>query len=289
MDSMFRNPASAVGSALRVEVLQHFRVTSEGSAVELGRSGERLVAYLALEDRSHNRDQVAGTLWPEARQSQAAASLRRALSIVRRAIPGLVRCEAKRLSLAEGVGVDARAQRGLIHAITMRGQQTADGQELELLRRDLLPEWDELWLSAARQELRLLRLLSIEAIASAQLAEHRPSCALVIALLAVRDEPLRESAHRLVIQAHLAQGNLAEAAHQYLRYRALLWDDLGLFPSPGMEELVHPIKGEAFSERMPVSDPTVIAHHRSVFAPGRVPRSAARRGSDLGTRRMVGQ
>src|SRR5262249_14604474 len=163
----------------------------------------------------------------------------------------------------------------------MRGQQTADGQELELLCRDLLPDWDELWLSAARQELRLLRLLSIEAIASAQLAEHRPSCALVIALLAVRDEPLRESAHRLVIQAHLAQGNLAEAAHQYLRYRALLWDDLGLFPSPGMEELVNPIMGEAFSERMPVSDHAVIAHHRSVFDPGRVPRSAARRGSDL--------
>jgi DNA-binding SARP family transcriptional activator len=245
--------------ALRVEVLRHFRVSSEGGALALGRSGERLVAYLALEDRSRTRDQVAGVLWPEAAQSQASASLRRALSIVRRVVPGLVRREANRLSLAAGVTVDARAQRGLIDAITTGDQQTADGQELQLLRGDLLPDWDELWLAAARQELRLLRLLSIEAVASAQLAEHRPASALAIALLALRDEPLRESAHRLVIQAHLVQGNLAEAARQYLRYRSLLWDDLGLLPSPGMEELIHPLKGDAHTDRA-VSERALIAN-----------------------------
>jgi DNA-binding SARP family transcriptional activator len=274
---------------LRVEVLQHFRVSSEGSALEFGHSGERLVAYLALEDRSRARYQVAGALWPEARQSQAAASLRRALSIVRRAIPGLVWREANRLSLAAGVAVDARAQRGLVDAITTGGQQTADGRELELLRGDLLPDWDDLWLSVARQELRLLRLLSIEAIASAQLAEHRPGCALAIALLAVRDEPLRESAHRLVIQAHLAQGNLAEAAHQYLRYRALLWDDLGLLPSPGMEELVHLLKSDALSDRDGLSDRALTAHLPPCLHSGPSAQACPRQRSDLGNRRVVGR
>ena len=217
--------------------------------MELGHSGERLVAYLALEDRCRTRDQVAGALWPEARQSQAAASLRRALSIVRREVPGLIRREANRLSLGTDVTVDARVQRGLIDAITTGDQQTANGQELQLLRGDLLPDWDELWLAAVRQELRLLRLLSLEAVATTHLGEHRPGSALAIALLAVRDEPLRESAHRLVIQAHLAQGNLAEAARQYLRYRSLLWDDLGLLPSAGMEQLIHPLRCDALSEQ----------------------------------------
>jgi DNA-binding SARP family transcriptional activator len=167
--------------------------------------------------------------------------VRRALSIVRRCVPGLVRREANGLCLSAGVAVDARAQRGLIDAITTGEQETADGQELRLLRGDLLPDWDELWLAAVRQELRLLRLLSIEAIAAAQLAERRPGPALAFALLAARDEPLRESAHRLVIQAHLAQGNQAEAAHQYLRYRNLLWDDLRLEPSPDMKTLMQPL------------------------------------------------
>jgi hypothetical protein len=35
---------------------------------------------------------------------------------------------------------------------------------------------------------------------------------------------------------------MPEAAHQYMHYRAQLWDDLRLRPSPGMEELIHPIK-----------------------------------------------
>ncbi|MCW3819215.1 hypothetical protein ONA91_32715 [Micromonospora sp. DR5-3] len=229
----------------QVEVLRHFRIIKDGSVLDLGHSGERLVAYLALEDRSRTRDQVAAALWAEATQPQAAASLRRALSIVRRRVPGLVRRETNRLSLSAEVAVDARVQRGLIDAITIGEKNTADGHELRLLREDLLPDWDELWLSAARQELRLLRLLSIEAIAAAQLAEQRPGAALAIVLLAVRDEPLRESAHRLVIQAHLAQGNQVEAAHQYLRYRNLLWENLRLLPSPGMEALVQPLRCEA--------------------------------------------
>lgn len=147
--------------------------------------------------------------------------------------------------IAAGVAVDARVQRGLIDAITTGGQQAADYGELQLLCGDLLPDWDEIWLAAARQELRLLRLLSIEAIATAQLAEQRPGSALAIGLLAVRDEPLRESAQRLVIEAHLAQGNLAEAARQYLRYRSLLWDELGLHPSLGMEKLIDPLRCNA--------------------------------------------
>jgi len=241
---------SPQSEVVRIEVLRHFRITLDGSALDVGHSGERLLAFLTLEDRSRTREQVACALWPEAGQSQAAASLRRALSIVRRHVPRLVQCEANRLCLATDVSVDARVQRGLIEAITVGEQDTADGNELRLLRGDLLPDWDEAWLAAARQELRLMRLLSIEAIAAAHLAEHRPGTALAIVMLAARDEPLRESAHRLAIQAHLAQGNQAEAARQYMNYRAMLWDDLGLMPSPGMETLVQPFMCEGLLARL---------------------------------------
>jgi DNA-binding SARP family transcriptional activator len=230
-----------VRAAPRVELLNHFRVTFDGAPPALGQAGGRLVAYLALEDRHLSRDRIAGALWPDTVQSRAAANLRRALSLVRRHTPGLVRSDAHCLSLVSGVSVDARAQRGLIEAITGGERTTASADELRLLRGDLLPDWDEPWLVASRQELRQLRLISLEAVSAAHLDQGRPASALAVALCAACDEPLRESAHRLVIQAHLALGNWADAARQYRNYRALLWAELQLRPGADINALVRPV------------------------------------------------
>ena len=51
-------------------------------------------------------------------------------------------------------------------------------------------------------------------------------------------EPLRESAHRVLIKTHIAEGNASEAIRQYRLYRAMLHDTLGVEPSPAMESLV---------------------------------------------------
>ena len=136
-------------AALQVELLNHFRVTADELPLALGRSGERLVAYLALEDRSLARSHIAGALWPDTSQSRAAANLRRALSVVRRYAPDLIHSNAHRLSLASGTSVDVRAQRCLTEAITGGERNTATADELRLLRGDLLPDWDEPWLVAS--------------------------------------------------------------------------------------------------------------------------------------------
>jgi DNA-binding SARP family transcriptional activator len=57
-------------------------------------------------------------------------------------------------------------------------------------------------------------------------------------LAAVRGEPLRESAHRAVINVHLAEGNRAQALGEYHRFRDRLERELGLAPSARMDELV---------------------------------------------------
>jgi DNA-binding SARP family transcriptional activator len=84
-------------------------------------------------------------------------------------------------------------------------------------------------------------MISLETLAAAHLGESRPATALAVALCVAYDEPLRESAHRLVVEAHLAQGNWAEAARQYTRYRTLLWSELRLRPGAGMEALMKPV------------------------------------------------
>ena len=55
---------------------------------------------------------------------------------------------------------------------------------------------------------------------------------------AVKLEPLRESAHRLLIGVHLTQGNQSEAVRHYRLYRRLLRRELALDPSAQMDELV---------------------------------------------------
>ena len=51
-------------------------------------------------------------------------------------------------------------------------------------------------------------------------------------------EPLRESAHRAVIRAHLAEGNRAAALRQYAQLRRLLHAELGAEPSPMVTNLL---------------------------------------------------
>ena len=60
-------------------------------------------------------------------------------------------------------------------------------------------------------------------------------------LAAVAAEPLRESAHRMVIRVHLLEGNIAEASRQYRAFARLLSDALGARPSPSMDVLFHGI------------------------------------------------
>ena len=51
-------------------------------------------------------------------------------------------------------------------------------------------------------------------------------------------EPLRETAHRLMIRVHIADGNSYEAIRQYQLYERLTLTRIGLPPSPQMRELV---------------------------------------------------
>jgi SARP family transcriptional regulator, regulator of embCAB operon len=56
--------------------------------------------------------------------------------------------------------------------------------------------------------------------------------------MAVGEEPLRESAQRALVRAHLARGNQGEAILQYRRYRQALYSELQVSPSPLFEQLI---------------------------------------------------
>ena len=58
------------------------------------------------------------------------------------------------------------------------------------------------------------------------------------ALTAIVAEPLRESAQRALLEAHLAESNLIEARRDFLAYRNLVRRELGVEPSVELAALV---------------------------------------------------
>jgi DNA-binding SARP family transcriptional activator len=58
------------------------------------------------------------------------------------------------------------------------------------------------------------------------------------AMAAISAEPLRESAQRALLEAHLAESNLSEARRCFITYRNLVRRELGVEPSVELAALV---------------------------------------------------
>lgn len=234
-----------IGCAPRVEVLHQFRVVVDGLDVSMSEGGQHLVGWLAVQDRPRSRTSAASAMWPERPDADATSSLRRALWRLNREAPGLVERDHQQVSLAADVETDLRDVGRLADA-AQEGTVQATTTAVRLLEGDLLPQWSFDWLDVHRESLRQLRLHALERLARTDLDAGRPAGALAAALAAVAVEPLRESAHRIVIAAHLAEGNAAEAMRHYARYRDLLWSELRLRP------------GRQLDAMLPVSAPPLV-------------------------------
>jgi DNA-binding SARP family transcriptional activator len=200
--------------------------------VSLPLSAQRLLAFLALKRAALQRTYVAGMLWIDSSQEAANASLRTALWRLRRPSCPLVDATQSHLSLSPDVDVDVYEMTALAHGIDDAGTDPPDAALDELmLAGDLLPDWYDDWVVIERERFRQVRLHALEALCYRLARHERYSKAIDAGLTAVAGEPLRESAHRAVMRAHLAEGNRNEALRQYALCRRLLDEQLGLEPS----------------------------------------------------------
>lgn len=220
-----------------VKLIGGFELRIGGRAVGLAQSAARLLAFLSLRGRRLQRSFVASTLWIDAPEERAAARLRTTLWRIAGTSPWLVEVESGHLALAEGVSVDLRNVEE--HARRLRQECLPIGAgDLEALQGDILPDWYEDWVVIERERFRQRRLHALEAVCERLSADSRFAEAVEAGLAAVSAEPLRESAHRALIRAHLAEGNRSEAIRSYRIYRQLLREELGIEPSDRMKELV---------------------------------------------------
>lgn len=222
---------------VRLRLFAGFRLTVADRPVDLQPAARRLLAFAALARGKVGRAFAAYQLWPDKSEDRAKANLRSALWRLQKVPVRLVGTTRSELWLEESVWVDAR--QGVAQLRESCLEELIDGaMPYAALDADLLPDWYDDWLVTERERLRQLRLSALEQQAEHLLESGRTRDAIHAALSAVAIDPLRESAHRVVIQAHAAEGNSVEAHRQYQRFEGLLSRELGIAPSRQMRALV---------------------------------------------------
>lgn len=211
-----------------------------GRRVSVPEGSQRLLAYVALHGGRVDRRRAAGTLWPDGSDARAAGNLRSALWRLRTAGLEVLKADKTVLALTTGTLTD-------VHQLCDWAARVIEGpvsrSDLRILKWDpeaaeILPGWYDDWVICERERIRHRLLQGLEAVGRRLLDQGRPADAVEAAMDAIRIEPLRESAHHLLIEAHLAEGNVGEARRSYLTYEALLSDELGISPGATLAALV---------------------------------------------------
>lgn len=250
-------PRETTGSALRVWLTE--RVTIEAGETVLdeqrfaGRQGRLVFAYLlAARGRPVSCDELAETLWGD----ELPTTWKKALGVLMsklRALLGECGIDGSqaltsafgcyRLQLPEDSWVDIEAAADAVEraeaALALDEPESARALATEataLAGRPFLPGEDGLWAEERQRELSELLVRGLSCLAEASLRSDRADEAVRAAAQLTELEPFRESAYRLLMRAHVAGGNQAEALRVYERCRCLLADELGSYPSPETED-----------------------------------------------------
>jgi DNA-binding SARP family transcriptional activator len=226
-------------STRRLFLVGGFELRVGHEAVELPAASQRVLAFLALQDRKVNRSQVAGNLWPEATEARAAANLRSALWRLRQ--PDIVvGSGSSHLMLHADTWVDVRVTTALAVQLIAEpaDRDVVVATDPRTFAGELLPDMWDAWLVVERERVRQLHLHALERLCELLVDRGRHAQAVMAGIGAVEMDPLRESANRVLIRAHLAEGNRVEAIRQFDAFRRLLHDELGLLPSAELIRLV---------------------------------------------------
>lgn len=225
--------------ALRLRLLGGFDLEVGHTVVELPHSAQRVLALLALRPYTLQRGFLAGSLWLDAPEERAAANLRSAIWRIRQLGHPLLVIGHGALRVDPRVTVDVSLAREAAHR-WLAGRPTASdvAGASSPLRADVLPDWYDEWVVDERDQFRQLRLHALEEMARRLIAMGRFGEALVAALEAAHEDPLRESAQRTLIEVHLAEGNTGEAVRQLRRCEQLFQRELGVRPSRQLADRV---------------------------------------------------
>jgi DNA-binding SARP family transcriptional activator len=242
----------------RVQLCGSFVVELSGRRADPGlpgRQGRLLIAYLVLA-RPHpvSRDILIDALWGASPPGDPGGALSVLVSKARTVLGAEVLRGRTELSLAlpEPAEVDVEMAFAALHdaesAIAQRAWRRAWPPALQALlvgRRRFLTEAETPWAEAWRRRMADLRIRALECygIASLELGGAELPAAERAAKELQEIAPLHETGHLLLMRTLAASGNVAEALTAYKRLRILLRDELGVSPSPAVQQVYAQLLG----------------------------------------------
>lgn len=218
-----------------------------------GQQGRAAFAFLAGQrDTPLPRSALAEALWPKDTPPAWNTALSAIASKLRALLAGAGLDGAAALStgdgcyelrLPRGTWIDHEAAAESIHeaesALKAGDPAQAYGPSAvahHIARRPFLASEEGRWFEQRREKLGSILVRALECRAEVYLWNHEHTLAVEVAREAVELKPFRETAYRLLMRAHAAAGNTAEALWVYERCRALLSEELGVNPSPETQE-----------------------------------------------------
>lgn len=206
-------------------------VRSRGRRLDLPEGSKRLLVFVALRGRVDRR-RAATVLWPDNGEERAAGNLRSALWRMKNAGIVVLTADKSTLGLVPGAEVDIVSWCGWAARLVTGKPDPADLEAAPPAEAfDFLPGWYDDWAVFERERVRQRLLHALEALSRHLVHAGRHAEAVDAALAAVGVDPLRESAQRVLVEAHLAEGNLAEARRCVRQYHSLVRAELGVDPS----------------------------------------------------------
>jgi SARP family transcriptional regulator, regulator of embCAB operon len=244
----------------RIHLCGRFVVRLDGRRIEdrlPGDKGQLLFAYLVLHRlRRIDRDELLVAVYGEEATSDHGPRLSVLLSKVRRVLGAelLTGRGQIELVLPREAFVDVEAALEALHRAEShiaKGEWSAawgpSGLAYDVASRPLLQGHDYPWLDDWRRRLDEVRLSGLECLAASSLGLGGPevpqaaNCARQLVELA----PFRESGYRILMEALERSGNVAEALRVYDRLRLMLRRELGIAPSPAVQDVHRRLLGRS--------------------------------------------
>jgi DNA-binding SARP family transcriptional activator len=251
-------------SKLEIRLLGPPEIHVDGEPLSVDtRKAVALLAFLVVEQGFHQREALAGLLWPEYDHEAARGALRRTLSNLRKALGGrFVSVDRQVIGLEEAdVYADVSSFRTLVEgAVGGSGADAVGDVEpaltdaVRLYRGDFMRgfalrdsiEFDE-WQGYQTDFFRRLFATTLDRLALELQDAGRQDAAIQNARRRLALDPLHEPAHRLLMNLYASTARRADAVRQYRECVAVLERELGVPPVSETTELYQAIR----DDRMP--------------------------------------
>ncbi|HLV79226.1 MAG TPA: BTAD domain-containing putative transcriptional regulator, partial [Chthonomonadaceae bacterium] len=236
---------------LTLRLLGTFEVLAAGQPLPRlrTRKGRWLLALLALRHHQElERSWLAGALWPESLEEQALTNLRICLFDLRRALGD----QAYRLRSPSPRTLRLDVSEADVDVLTFDqaiscGKEESLQQAAALYRGPLLEGCLEEWCLLERQQREQAYLGALEKLAQQAIARTDTTPAIGHLQRIVALDPFRESAWRLLMQAHSSCGGYGAAVQVYRQLRLRLHEELHTEPDEQTQTLFRQIRQQARS------------------------------------------